>query len=133
MTMCEHCGGEIPAARLAALPHTTECLACSTEKKVHGHTYWDGKHTPVLEVQKEKKFEDRRGFHASLPMGSKNNPRVVASVANFNLSEQIKLKPPVEYDVARVIPARCHPDRPKAVPNGMCLECALKTSKHRRA
>lgn len=32
--ICEHCGGEIPAERLEALPYTTVCLNCSKAEEI---------------------------------------------------------------------------------------------------
>lgn len=126
MKFCTNCGAEIPAARRAALPATETCIGCSEERKVQGLMVWDGKHTPILEVYAHGKLPpDRKGFHASIGTNSVNNPRMVASVANFNLSKQIKLEAPVAFNSATFIPARCHSGRPKATPDGRCVECAV--------
>lgn len=132
MRRCSTCGCEIPQARLLALPSTSTCVSCSTEAPVEGLVVWDGKHTPILEVHEAgKRPKDRKGFHADIGANSPNNARMVASMANLNLSDQIKLKPPEPYTPVVHTPARCHPTRPKAVPDGRCLECALQYYRER--
>ena len=129
---CEGCGEDIPQARLDALPTTKVCVTCSTEEPVQGLLVWDGKHTPILQTYERGKMpEDRKGFHAQLPFNSTNNPRMVKSMANLNLSDQVKLKPPEEYTVTDQPPARCHPGSPRVTPDGKCLECALAYYKRR--
>jgi DnaK suppressor protein len=35
---CEFCGGQIPAARLSALPYTDSCIDCQRENERRGHS-----------------------------------------------------------------------------------------------
>jgi hypothetical protein len=137
---CETCGQVIPPARLTALPDATTCVTCSTTEKVQGNMTWVGKHTPVLEVVTAGKLPvQRRGFHAQIGAGSPNNPRVLASLNNLEVSREVQpreaVPPPAEeYDVVRdnTPVARCHPNRPKFGASGKCFECCLAYYNGRR-
>ena len=47
---CSTCGGTIPAERLAVLPDTTTCVACSAEQPIVGIMVFDHKTAPRLEL-----------------------------------------------------------------------------------
>ena len=132
MRNCSGCGCEIPEARLKALPSTETCVGCSEEEKVQGLVVWDGKHTPILQVYPHGKLpHDRKGFHADIGANSVNNPRLVQSMANLDLSLKIKLEAPIAYQPVNLAPDRCHPERARAVPDGRCAECAVDYYKKR--
>ena len=57
---CTNCGVEIPSRRLAALPHTTVCVACSTEQPVVGMRVFSGKQDADLIVISS---EDKVALH----------------------------------------------------------------------
>jgi hypothetical protein len=140
MRSCKTCGDEIPPARLEALPNTRTCVKCSDVEPVAGHVYWDGKHTPILQVMSKQKTEefakkDRRGFHANVPAASPNNPFERNAVANRDLSLDIANVKPYESQgiPANAIMAKCHPDR-RAVTgkSRLCQECAVNWYKNPR-
>ena len=127
---CEVCGSVIPQARLEALSDATTCVGCSDTAKVTGLMVWSHKTAPEIVIARDAELlrpYDRRGFHASLPLGSYKNPRLKVPETQ-NLSQQIRLERPGEdeqLEVATATPARCHPDRPRINPRGDCLPCAL--------
>ena len=89
MRKCERCHTPIPAERLAALPDTTRCVVCTEEKPLRGFMSWEHKTAPTIVIGTEEAIaelrrNDRRGPHAQLPVGSPNNPRMVASMANIS-------------------------------------------------
>jgi hypothetical protein len=134
------CGEIIPEARLRALPKTTTCVNCSEEEKVAGHTYWDGKHTPVLQVMSKSKAQEfakkeRFGFHANVPTESYNSPFALNAVKGQNLSLDIKEVPAWDRSTVAVNTpmARCHPKRPAVTAkSGLCTECALEWYQKRK-
>src|SRR6516164_8544801 len=98
---CEACGELLSSERLTAIPDATQCVKCLEGEgdvyRVRGVMTWEHKTAPelVLGSDAERLLPyQRRGFHAQLPLNSKNNPRLVASVANQNLSQQIRVERP---------------------------------------
>lgn len=132
---CTFCSVEIPAARLKAVPEATLCAECQAQDDVPlltGYMSWEHKTAPELIIGPEAdklRAYDRRGFHAQLPLNSKNNPRMLQSLVTVNLSLAIREELPVEErNLVPVIqnPARCHPKRPRMNVAGDCLICALE-------
>jgi len=132
---------EIPAERLKAIPNATLCAICQTVRgdvpKIRGYMSWAHKTAPEIIIGKDADIlrqYDRRGFHAQLPLNSKENPRLRAYVTNCNVSDAIREKPrSPEPDVEAVLrnPSRCHPKKPRINPAGDCLDCALAKQKAR--
>lgn len=71
--------------------------------------------------------EQRKGPHAQMAFASKNNERMLKSLQNFNLSEGMNLRDRSvkmeELEQVNRPMARCHPDKPRATPDGKCLDC----------
>lgn len=70
---CITCHEPIAAARLAAVPSATQCVACKSkrdDKPTRGYMSWEHKTAPALiigaDADKLRRY-DRRGFHAQLP------------------------------------------------------------------
>lgn len=134
------CGTEIPEARLKALPDTETCVECSEVKPIKGVMIYDHKTAPTLELGDNLLQYQRRGFHAQLPFNSVNNTRLVQSVAAAKLHREaadlVRGTPDpedsLEYEPIHFEPSRCHADRPRATPDGHCLECAAAWYKVRR-
>ena len=66
---CKHCNNQIPEGRLKILPHTQNCVNCSTTEKVGCHTVISGKNTysEIQIVDQEtaanlSRMQSRRGF-----------------------------------------------------------------------
>ena len=69
---CIHCGNEIPAGRLKAVPGTETCTSCSTTAKVAGHPIITGKTEysalQIVDAETSKKLnqmQDRKGYGVS--------------------------------------------------------------------
>jgi len=60
MKLCSVCNCEIPAERLEALPHATECVEHSKEEKLVGYNDFYHKTAPELCVVNPKNKEDLR-------------------------------------------------------------------------
>ncbi len=134
---CANCGNAIPEARRAALPEETWCRKCveadGDVERVRGAMTWEHKTAPTLVIGRAAdiiRSYDRRGFHASLPMNSPNNPRMQASAEKQRDIQELHaimredpVIPKTYDDVPR---ARCHPDRPKVGTSRLCVECAGK-------
>ena len=126
--LCSTCKESIGEARLLALPRTTVCVKCSTEKPLKGVMVYDHKTAPTLQVGTEEEVAefkrlDRKGPYASLPMdreAKRTGPMISSSFASRK----------VEGTVVNRSPARCHPDRP-AVAYGKCFECSVAWYRNR--
>jgi hypothetical protein len=131
--LCECCELEISQQRLEAIPNAKLCAICQQIQgdvpKVTGIMVWFHKTAPEIVIGRDAELlrpYDRRGFHAQLPMNSKNNPRMLQSLETQNLSQAIKLEPPLEYEVVSYFPSNCHPDRPRVNVKGDCYECLVE-------
>lgn len=146
---CANCGGPIPEARRLALPDETWCVKCVEQdgdvERITGTMVWDHKTAPELvtgHAAKVIRSYDRRGFHASLPFNSYENPRLQASRRAQVELQEVKATlleiPPPEQKFTEVpggpsIPmATCHKERPRVSPDGKCLECAVAWYERRR-
>ena len=74
--LCKVCEEPIPSNRLAALPHATTCVACSTEQPVRGFMSWEHKTAPRFQLVSADNHEwlqknTRRKPSAQLPMQRK--------------------------------------------------------------
>ena len=135
MRLCKCCELEISQARLNAIPDAEYCTICQKIQgdvpMIRGYMSWEHKTAPTIiigdDADKLRSY-DRHGFHAQLPLNSKNNPRMISSLSSQNLSSAIKVELPKEdtnLESVNVSSSRCHPNRPRVNPKGDCAECAL--------
>lgn len=129
MRRCRMCHEPIAAARVAALPATTTCVACSTEQPVKGYMTWEHKTAPVFQVVTPAQHQwlqsrDRKGMRSGLPLSSRGSSAPLLPVAYTSSSAT-----PVEVAATQsMVPfaTKCrHTDRPQASSAGKCLECAM--------
>lgn len=128
------CGAVISAARLAALPHTRTCTACSAEEPVKGFMTWEHKTAPVFQVVTPKQHawfqqHDRRSVHSNLPMGTRTISGTQSAVSR-TLPVSVRLSPrtpslPV-IDMRPRARKCAHTDAPQASSYGLCVTCALE-------
>lgn len=135
MKLCDCCELPISEQRLQAVPDATLCAICLTIQgdvpMTRGYMSWEHKTAPTSiigpDADKLRSY-DRRGFHAQLPLASKNNPRVIASLGTQNLSVAIRPELPredVELAPVSFNASRCHPEKPRINARGDCAECAV--------
>jgi hypothetical protein len=138
---CANCGAPIPPARREALPEETWCKDCVEKtgdvERIRGVMMWDHKTAPYIYTgpgTDKLLASQRTHLGANLPFTSKESPFTRNAVATINLSEGLNLKDRKE-EVPNLIPelnpARCHPDRPRATPDGKCLDCAMEWYRRR--
>lgn len=133
---CANCGAEIPAARTEALPEETWCKDCVEASgdvdRIKGIMLWHHKTAPELYIGPgtEKLLASQRThLGANLPFTSKESPFTRNAVASINLSEGLNLKQRKEEPfnlIPELNPARCHPEKPRATPDGKCVDCAME-------
>ena len=141
---CANCGEEIPTARVAALPGETWCVKCVAAsgdvERTTGFMSWEHKTAPTLVLgpgaDKLRQY-DRRGFHASLPLNSPNNPRMQQAAEKQRELQDLKAiareEPVIEKTYDDVPRAKCHPDRPKVGTSNLCLECSIAWYERRKS
>lgn len=125
---CANCDMEIPEARRIALPEERWCKNCVEEAgdvdRLKGTMLWHHKTAPELYIANQQAVDlilrsSRSGVHAQLPMSSKKeSAKTVAPPIRVD-------KEDLNLEVVE-LPARCHPDRPRATPSGLCIECATE-------
>lgn len=144
---CTSCGNPITETRLRAVPNATQCVMCLQSdgdvERTQGFMVWDHKTAPELytgpHVSRLRQL-DRRGFHAQLPLNSCSNARLAQSAGHLGGFEGLRDRnrqgdPEPTVEVARPSspPSRCHPDRPRVNPLGLCFDCSVEWyAKHRR-
>lgn len=133
---CAKCGNPIPEARRQALPDETWCRDCveadGDVARITGTMVWDHKTAPTLVLGRDAEIirhYDRKGFSASLPMNSPNNPRMAQAAEKQreiqDLHAIMREEPVVPKTYNDVPRAKCHPDRPKVGTSYLCAECAV--------
>lgn len=119
---------------MAALPGEQWCRLCveadGDVQRIKGVMLWHHKTAPELYTGVGTEAilrEQRKGPHAQMAFTPKGNTRMLKSLESFNVSDGLNLRNRVESreeleQVNRPM-ARCHPDQPKATPDGKCLNC----------
>lgn len=147
--ICKTCGIAIPEARVRALAGAVEqCIDCARqddEPFVVGFMVWDHKTAPYVEIDtitaiKESGKKHRYGPHFQFDpkegMFGCAAPMERARTLN-ELGERLRREsrglpdPDAHLESVLDYPARCHPDRPRIGPNGLCLPCALEIQRKR--
>jgi len=147
---CEECGTPIPVIRLRALPNATTCLNCAVDERIVGLMVWEGKTAPALEIGTPLarasagrrhtrfgphiRFEQKEGMYGcARRMEGERTLRELGE----RLWRERRGEPEPDADLEPIIVesrrSRCHPDRPRAVPSGLCLPCALAVQRGRIA
>jgi rare lipoprotein A (peptidoglycan hydrolase) len=124
---CTECHTVIPESRLAALPHATTCVSCSSEEPLKGVMLWDHKTAPYIHVVTPQqhtrlKQHDRRSVHSHMPMGARTVTGMEASVARSLTPSSAVVHAADTRPRARKCP---HKTEAQASWYGMCLECSL--------
>jgi len=142
MSDCANCHQPLSPERLLAMPGETWCAKCvemsGDVERITGYMSWAHKTAPELILGRDAELlrpYDRRGFHASLPLNSKNNPRMIQSVESTKthaIYSAVPAAPEPEVEPVFFNPARCHPNKPRITPKGLCLDCALAWYKQPR-
>jgi hypothetical protein len=139
---CATCDNEISAARLQAKPDATDCIDCATnndEPKSVGYMVWDHKTAPYVEIDsitaikfagKRHRYGPHIQFNPKEGLYGCAEPMERARTLR-DLMERLRREnrnlpdPDSGLEPVMAYPARCHPDKPRIGPNGLCLECAL--------
>lgn len=98
--ICEHCGGEIPLARLEVIPHTTVCTVCSKlEEQEEQHSFYrqpvenellNSSFTHVLkDTSGTAAFDREDAFQAVARFGTSDSPQDVGTNRNIEDYESL--------------------------------------------
>lgn len=125
---CQRCGNLIPEARQIAVPDERLCVDCVKElgdvDPIRGAMIYEHKTGPYLELTGDVEAllrNSRKGVHAQLPMSSKKR----AEENQIGTFPSIVQKTEILLEPALTLMARCHPDRPRVSPKGLCLSCSI--------
>jgi hypothetical protein len=124
---CTECHTVIPESRLAALPHATTCVSCSTEEPLKGVMLWDHKTAPYIHVVNARqharlKQHDRRSVHSNMPMSTRTVTGMESSLSRSMRPTRARAVHVDDVPTARRCP---HKNAPQASSYGMCLSCAV--------
>lgn len=129
MRRCKTCHALIVPARVAALPATTTCVACSSEQPVKGYMTWEHKTAPVFQVVTPAQHQwlqsrDRKGMRSGLPMSSRGSSAPLLPVA-YTPSTKQSVVPNTQVSLVPLATKCEHKDRPQVSSAGKCLDCAV--------
>lgn len=122
------CGVRISDSRLFALPNAVNCIVCALKddvQKTVGIMLWDHKTAPFIEIGTALARQEAGKKHSYGPhfrLGSKS-PSANTVIASANTEVAFRL---FTTDTLLTFPSRCHPDRSRIGPSGLCLPCSLE-------
>lgn len=147
--LCEICNQTISEKRLRIIPSATLCTTCAGQNdvpRVVGMMVWDHKTAPYIEVDtitanQQAGKKHRYGPHISFTakegcfgVAAPMHEIMTLNELTQRLGRENRGEPEPEeiLELARVAnPSRCHSERERIGPNGLCLACALVQQKKR--